>query len=171
MKTNFDPKFRKGNLKKLWECIGENTAVVNSIQVLPHSALLDRPVNESTQPQQEVDQEHGTKELGEILSGEDSACIQTLLVNQLKIGRACCPYEVIRVKVGAGYFPVTLVYDTGAQVSLCNFESEPLLIRSRPADKNATISTIDSTRVKPRKIHTLTLGDKFEIDAILIPSL
>ena len=118
-----------------------------------------------------MDHEHDSGELGKILSGEDSACIRTVLVNQLKIGHACCPYEIIQVKVGAGYFPVTLVYDTGAQVSLCNFESGPLLIRSRTADWRVAISTIDSTRAKLRRIHTLTLGDEFEIDAILIPSL
>ena len=73
--------------------------------------------------------------------------------------------------MGARYFPVTLVYDTGAQVSLCNFESGPLLIRSRPADRRVTISTINSTRAKLRRIHTLTLGDGFKIDVILIPSL
>ena len=94
-----------------------------------------------------------------------------MLVNQLRIGHACCPYEVIQVRVDAGYFPVTLVYDTGAQVSLCNFETGPLLLQSRPADRRVTISTIDSTKAKLRRIHTLTLGDGFEIDAILIPNL
>ena len=64
-----------------------------------------------------------------------------------------------------------LIYDTGAQVSLCNFETGPLLIESKQADRRVTISTIDSSKAKLRRIHTLDLGDGHKMDAILIPNL
>ena len=92
-------------------------------------------------------------------------------LNQLRIGRACTPFEVIRVKTAAGYYPIVLIYDTGAQVSLCNYETGPVLIGSKQADRRVTISTIASSTAKLRTIHTLDLGDGYDMDAILIPKL
>ena len=97
--------------------------------------------------------------------------VQSVLVNNIKIGKACCHYEVIRVKCGSNYFPVVIVYDTGSQLSLCNYETGPLLVSSKPADKRVTISTVNSTKAKLRRIHTLALGDDFQLDAVLIPNL
>ena len=64
-----------------------------------------------------------------------------------------------------------LIYDTGAQVSLCNHETGPLLIQSKQADKRVTISTISSSTATPRAIHTLDLGNGYNMDAILSPGL
>ena len=41
MKVNFDFKLRKKNLNSLWQGIGDNTAVVNSIQIMPNLAPVD----------------------------------------------------------------------------------------------------------------------------------
>ena len=64
-----------------------------------------------------------------------------------------------------------LIYDTGAQVSLCNYETGPVLIESKQADRRVTISTIGSSTAKLRRIHTLDLGEGHNMDAILIPKL
>ena len=75
------------------------------------------------------------------------------------------------MKRGSNYFPVAIVYDTGSQLTLCNYETGPLLISSKPADRKVTISTVNSTKAQLRRIHTLTLGDDFQLDAVLIPNL
>ena len=101
----------------------------------------------------------------------DQAFVQAVLVNKLKIGKACTPYEVIKVKTASGYYPVTLIYDTGSQISLCNYQAGPLLLESKLADRKVTISTVNGARAKIRKIYTLKLDEDIKIDAILIPKL
>merc|ERR1712115_318296 len=71
----------------------------------------------------------------------------------------------------AGYYPIVLIYDTGAQVSLCNHETGPVLIQSKQAERRVTISTISSSAATLRTIHTLDLGNGYNMDAILSPEL
>ena len=52
-----------------------------------------------------------------------------------------------------------------------NFICPAPLIQSKPADKRVTISTVNSTKAKLRRIHTLTLGGELQLDAVLIPNL
>ncbi len=51
------------------------------------------------------------------------------------------------------------------------YETGPVLIQSKQADRRVTISTIASSTAKLRTIHTLDLGDGYDMDAILIPKL
>merc|ERR1712215_651978 len=96
-------------------------------------------------------QSTGIADIEELDEG-DTAYVNAVLVNQLRIGRACTPFEVIKVKTAAGYYPIVLIYDTRAQVSLCNYETGPVLIESKQADKRVTISTISSSPAKLRTI-------------------
>ena len=161
VKENFNPEEGRKILDKARSSIPNYTATINLIQIPPNQAI-EQSTSQKTQS-------HGVAEVEEI--SEETAFVQTVLVNNIKIGKACCPYEIIRVKIGTTYFPVTLIYDTGAQLTLCNFETGPLLTSSKPSDKKITISTINSTRAKLRRVHTLTLGNNLEIDAVLIPNL
>merc|ERR1712240_612415 len=105
------------------------------------------------------------------VSDQTPMSVEVMLVNDLPIGRACSPFEILRIQTKTGCYPVVLIYDTGAQVSLCNPETSPLLIGTKQANKNLTISTIESTKAKQRGIHTLDLGGGQQMDAILIPTL
>merc|ERR1712163_102940 len=84
---------------------------------------------------------------------------------------ACSPFEILRIPTKTGCHPVVLIYDTGAQVSLCNPETSTLLIGTKQPNKNLTISTIESANSEQREIHTLDLGNGQQTDAILIPTL
>ena len=150
--ANFKPELGRKNLTNAWKDCNFDSALINSIQV--------RTNNQST----------GIADIEE-LDGGDTAYVNAVLVNQLRIGRACTPFEVIRVKTAAGYYPIVLIYDTGAQVSLCNYETGPVLIQSKQADRRVTISTISSSTARLRTIHTLDIGDGYKMDAILIPKL
>ena len=57
------------------------------------------------------------------------------MVNTIPIGKACSPYEVIQVQAEAGIFPVFIIYDTGLEVSLCNYETGPLIVDTKRGDK------------------------------------
>ena len=152
LKANFNPALGRRNLTNAWKEFNFDNALINSIQVQPN--------HQST----------GIADIEELDEG-DTAYVNAVLVNQLRIGRACTPFEVIKVKTAAGYYPIVLIYDTGAQVSLCNYETGPVLIQSKQADRRVTISTIASSTAKLRTIHTLDLGDGYDMDAILIPKL
>ena len=96
MKTNFRAQDGKKNLASLWKGIGDNTAVINSNQVIPDQASRNQSVDGESQNQPENTQDQDTADIGEILSEGDSAFVRAVLVNQLRIGRAFCPYEVIK---------------------------------------------------------------------------
>ena len=152
LKANFNSSLGRKNFTNVWRECNYDSALINSIQVQPN--------HQST----------GIADIEELDEG-DTAYVNAVLVNQLRIGRACTPFEVIKVKTTAGYYPIVLIYDTGAQVSLCNYETGPVLIQSKQADRRVTISTIASSTAKLRTIHTLDLGDGYDMDAILIPKL
>ena len=140
LKRNFNQHIGLSNLFNAWKRFNNNTAIINSVQV-------------------EADvQDTEIADVENTVDDEDTACVRAVLVNELPIGRACSPFEIIKVQTKAGCYPIVLIYDTGAQVSLCNFETGPLLIGTKQADRNVTISTIESAKAKLRGIHTLDLG-------------
>merc|ERR1711873_126760 len=142
LKENFQPQIGLSNLYNVWKEFNNDTAIINSIQV-------------------EADvQTAGIADIEDVVDDEDIPYVRTVLINQLRIGRACTPFEIIRVQTKSGYYPIVLIYDTG-----------PLLIESKQADRRVTISTIESSKAKLRRIHTLDLGDGHKMDAILIPNL
>ena len=137
----------------MWKEFDNNTAIINSIQIEADGKAT------------------GIADIQEVVDDEDKAYVRAVLVNELRIGRACSPFEIIKVQTKSGCYPIVLIYDTGAQVSLCNFETGPLLIGTKQADRRVTISTVESSKAKLRRIHTLDLGDGHQMDAILIPNL
>ena len=124
----------------------------------------------SVQVEEDI-QDTKTDDADNTVSDKNPTSVQAMLVNDLPIGRACSPFEILRIQTKTGCYPVVLIYDTGAQVSLCNPETNPLLIGTKQANKNLTISTIESAKAKQRGIHTLDLGEGQQMDAILIPTL
>ena len=156
LKRNFNPHIGLSNLFNAWirfKNSKNSTALINSVQV-------------------EADvQDTETDDADNTVDDKNPTSVQAILVNDLPIGRACSPFEIIRIQTKAGCYPVVLIYDTGAQVSLCNPETNPLLIGTKQANKNLTISTIESAKAKLRGIHTLDLGGGQQMDAILIPNL
>ena len=166
MKQNFNPRDGFKNMVRLLLQVGADNVHVNTLQV--DIDTHDQAVVSDRSPQvQSPDQQFSIADIEEV----DQALVQAVLVNNLRIGRACTPFEVIRVKTSSGVYPVTVVYDTGSQITLCNFKAGPLLVGSKLADKKITISTVNSARASIRKIYTLTLGDSIMLDAILIPNL
>ena len=62
----------------MWKEFDNNTAIINSIQI-------------------EADvQATGIADIEEVVDDEDKAYVRAILVNELRIGRACSPFEIIK---------------------------------------------------------------------------
>ena len=89
-------------------------------------------MNESTQSQQrygiadieEWPASDNSMEIMEAVSHSE-ANINPIMVNKVPIGEACSKYEIIRVQTESGLFLIVIIYDTGSEVLLCNYETGP----------------------------------------------
>ena len=59
---------------------------------------------------------------------------------------------MIQTQTEDGIFPIVIIYDTGSEVSLCNYETGPIVVDTKRGDKKVTISTINSIQAKFRKM-------------------
>ena len=91
----------------------------------------------------------------------DEANVNAITVNKIPIGKACSPYEVIQAQTEDGIFPIVIIYDTGSEVSLCNYETGPIVVDTMRGDKKVTISTINSIQAKLRKVYKLKVSDEW----------
>ena len=66
--------------------------------------------------------------------------VNPMMVNRVPIGEACSPYEVIQVQTESGLFRVVIIYDTGSEVSLCNYETGPIVSNTKRGNKKVMIS-------------------------------
>ena len=55
--------------------------------------------------------------------GHCEADIKSITINNIPIGEASSPYEVIRIQTESRLVSVVIIYDTGSEVSLCNYET------------------------------------------------
>ena len=167
MRVNYDPKKGVKNIDIIYNKIRANHIQINSIRV-----------NESTQPQQR----YGIADIEELPTADNNmdetetefhseVNVNPIMVNRVPIGEACSPYEVIRVQTESGLFPIVIIYDTGSEVSLCNYETGPIVSDTKRGNKKVTISTINSIQAKLRQVYKLVLNDGWSMEAIMIPSM
>ena len=57
------------------------------------------------------------------------------------------------------------------EVSLCNYETGPLIVDTKRGDKKVTISIINRIQAKLRKVHKLKVNDDWSLEAIMIPKM
>ena len=79
--------------------------------------------------------------------------------------------ELIHVKTEHCDYLLQILYDSGSQVSLCNWQCGPLVTVTRRTNRNITITSVNSSDMKVRKIHRHAIGFSMYVEAILIPSL
>ena len=111
------------------------------------------------------------EDIKEISNESQEVNVNPIMVNRVPIGEACSPYEVIRVQTENGLFPIVIIYDTGSEVSLCNYEIGPIVSDTKRGNKKVTISTINSIQVKIRQVYKLALNDGWSMEAIMIPNM
>ena len=167
MRVNYDSKRGLKNMDEMYNEIGTNHIQVNSIRI-----------NEDPKPQPrygmaDIEElpaaDSNTDEMDTELHNEVN--VNPIMVNRVPIGEACSPYEVIRVQTESGLFPIVIIYDTGSEVSLCNYETGPVVSDTKRGNKKVTISTINSIQAKIRQVYKLVLNDGWSMEAIMIPSM
>ena len=78
------------------------------------------------------------------------ANVNPIMVNRVPIGEASSSYEIIRIQTESGLFPIVIIYDTGSEVLLCNYETGQVVADTIRGNKKVTISTINSMQAKLR---------------------
>ena len=86
--------------------------------------------------------------------------VNPIMVNRVPIGKACSPYEIIRVQTESGLFPIVIIYDTGSEVSFCNYETGPIVSDTKRGNKKITISTMNTIQAKIKHAYKLVLKDE-----------
>ena len=150
-------------MDEIYNEIGTNHVQVNSVRINndPEPQTRNGLASIEELPAKENDRE----KIKDEMQGEVN--VNPIMVNRVPIGEACSPYEVIRVQTENGLFPIVITYDTGSEVSLCNYETGPIVSEN----KKVTISTINSIQAKIRQVYKLTLNDGWSMEAIMIPTM
>ena len=68
----------------------------------------------------------------------------------------------------SGLFPIVIIYETGSEVSLCNYETGLVVADTIRENKKVTISTINSMQAKLRQVYILNLNNGWTMEAIMI---
>ena len=101
MRVIYDPDKGKHNLDNLFKEV--NNVQINTIRV---------------EESQQSNQRFGIADIEEITDAygignlDLEANVNPMIVNRVPIGKACSPYEIIRVKTESGLFPIVIIYDT-----------------------------------------------------------
>ena len=109
------------------------------------------------------------KDIGKLNQNEEivtSATVYTILKK-----RACPLHEVVQVQIEIGTFQIIIIYDTGSEVTLCNYETGPIVIDTKRDNKKITISTVDSIQAKLREVYNLKVNDNWSLEAMMIPKM
>ena len=68
------------------------------------------------------DEQENTKE-----EGHYEASMKPITINEISIEKVSSPYEVIQIETKDKLMSAVIIYDTGSEVSLCNYETEPIV--------------------------------------------
>ena len=167
MRLNYDPKKGLKNMDEMYNEIGTNHVQVNSVRIINDPE--PQPRNGLASIEELPAEENNIEEINDEIQGKVN--VNPIMVNRVPIGEACSPYEVIRVQTENGLFPIVIIYDTGSEVSLCNYETGPIVSDTKRGNKKVTISTVNSIQAKLRQVYKLTLNDGWSIEAIMIPTM
>ena len=135
--------------------IGTNHVQVNSIRIIKDPE--PQPRNGLASIEELPAEENNIEEINDEIHGDVN--VNCIKVKRVPIGEASSPYEVIGVQTENGLFPIVIIYDTGSEVSLCNYETGPIVSDTKRGNKKVTISTINSIQAKIRQVYKLTLND------------
>ena len=78
---------------------------------------------------------------------------------------------MIQVKTDDKLMSAVIIYDTGSEISLCNYETEPIVTSAKEERKKIAISTINSVQTRLIQVCKLNLKNDQTIEAIMIPNM
>ena len=90
-------------------------------------------------------------------------------INEIPIEKASSPYEVIQIKTEDRLMSAVIIYDTGLDVSLCNYETVPIVTIAKEEKEKMAIRTINSVQTRLVQVCKLNLKNNQTIEALTIP--
>ena len=122
MRVNQNPKERLNNEDTMYKEMGSDHVQVISIRIKPSIHSQQRfGIAEVEELSQTEEEESPTRE------DDKEVNMNPITVNKIKIGEACLSCEVIHVQTEVGLFLQIIIYDTGSEVSLCDYETGPII--------------------------------------------
>ena len=97
--------------------------------------------------------------------------IKPITINEIPIEKASSPYERIQIKTEDRLMSAVIIYDTGLEVSLCNYETVPIVTSVKEESKKIAISTINSVQTRLVQVCKLNLKNDQTIEALMIPNM
>ena len=92
-----------------------------------------------------------------------------MAVNDIKIGKAAMPSELIRVTYQGQSLLVQMLYDEGSQITLVNQYCAPLVVDTKKTHSPVKISGIIGESFEIRKVLKLQLKPNVQVEGILVP--
>ena len=123
MRVNHDPSKGNKNIDIMYKTIGADHVQVNSIRVKPSTLSQQRYGIAEIEELSQTDDEQESPER----ESHSEVNVNPITVNRVPIGEASSPYEVTQIQTESRLFPVVIIYDTGSEVSLCNYETGPII--------------------------------------------
>ena len=136
------------------DALRKDHVIINTVSIIPETQ--EKQVANVVDVEQ-LEQHKRNDKPSEVTN--DQASIHSIMVNKILIGKACSPYEVIHIQTDKGMFPIIIMYDSGSEVTLCNYKAGPLIVETKKTNKKMTISTINSIQAKLKRVHKLKVRD------------
>ena len=166
MRANYIPQKGLKNISPMYSSLGSDHIQINLITIAPNTPKKQTfGIADIVELDQDKEDDDTDAEIN------DEANINAITVNKIPIGKACSPYEVIQAQTEDGIFPIVIIYDTGSEISLCDYETGPIIVYTKRGDKKVTISTINSIQAKLRKVYKLKVSDEWSLEAIMISKM
>ena len=160
MRANHQPEKGQEDLYAMYYSLGTDQVQVNFVTMEPDT---QREQEFGVADIKELDQDEESED--PITDTSEEANVNTITVNKIPIGRACSPFEVIQAQTENGILPIVIIYDMGSDVSLCNFETGPIVVDTKRGNKKVTLITINSIQAKLRKIYKLKINYDWSLQA------
>ena len=165
LRVNHHPHKGLNNISAMYKAMGTEHVQVNTIRINSDTQSQERseiPKIEELLPLS--DEQRNSKE-----ERHNEASMKH--INEIPIEKASSPYEVIQIKTEDRLMSAVIIYDTGSEVSLCNYETEPIVTSTKEERKKIAISTINSMQTRLVQVCKLNLKNDQTIEAIMIPNM
>ena len=149
----------------MYKAIGTEHVQINTIRINSDTQSQKR----SETPKLEELSPPGDEQGSSKGKGYYEASMKPITINEIPIEKASSPYEVIQIEAKDKLMSAVIIYYTGSEVSLCNYERGPIVTNSKKWNKKVTISNINSIQAKLRQVYSLSLKEGWAMEAIIIP--
>ena len=155
------------NITKLYRAIATEYVQVNMIKVrLSTQTRLESGITEIEESSQLGNEQENSKK-----EEPSEADTKSITINNIPMGEASSPYEVLQIQRSGKLISAVINYDTGSEVTLCNNKTGHMITDTKEERMRIAISTINSERSMQIQACKLSLNNDQTIEAVKIPNM